>query len=187
MAKSIRARLGRPVVMIGLMGAGKTRIGGMLANALDVPFVDADHEIETMTGMTIARIFQEQGESAFRVLERENIARLLTGDVKIIATGGGAIMNEETAALVWDKSVSVWLRAGVDTLTSRTAKSDTRPLLQTGNPRDILAGLIERRYPSYSNATLTVDTDEADVQTVLGRVMNSLDAYLPSKDIPAHV
>jgi len=186
MTKSIRARLTKPIVMVGLMGAGKTKIGGMLAQALELPFVDADVEIEAAAGRSVAEIFEEYGEAEFRDLERKVVARLLSDDLKVIATGGGAIMNEQTAALIHDKSVSVWLRADLDVLVQRTAGNAKRPLLKSGDPREILAALMEKRHDTYATATITVDTGLAEADETLGRVLNSLDAHLPAKDTHHH-
>lgn len=186
LAQNIRNRLNKPLVMVGLMGAGKTKMGGLLAKALDLPFVDADQEIESVAGCSIADIFETHGEPAFRDLERKVLARLLSDELKIIAPGGGAVMNEETAALIWNKSVSVWLKADLDVLVERTSRNDKRPLLRNGNPRDILAGLIEKRHPVYQKAALSVDTDSSEIEHTLQKLMKSLDAYLSAQDTRTH-
>lgn len=182
LVENIRARLRKPVVMIGLMGAGKTKIGGLLAKSLDLPFVDADHEIEMSAGCTIADIFEQYGEPAFRDLERKVIARLMSDELKVIATGGGAVMNDETAALVWESSVSVWLRADLDILVNRTAHTNKRPLLNNGDPREILSVLIEKRHPVYERATITVDTDDAEAEVTLQRLLKALADHLGEQD-----
>lgn len=174
----IRARLKKPVVMIGLMGAGKTKIGGLLAAALDVPFVDVDEEIEKDEGRVIADIFAKDGEPAFRAIERAKIASLLSGDVTVFAPGGGAMMAPETAALVHERALSIWLKADIDILVERTGRNSKRPLLQGGNPRDVLAGLIEKRYPVYATADMTVETDESPPDLVAERVIKALAAHL---------
>lgn len=184
--KNIRTRLKKPLVMVGLMGAGKTKIGGMLAKALDLPFVDADQEIEAAAGCSVADIFETHGEPAFRDLERKVLARLLSDELKVIAPGGGAVMNDETAALVWGKSISIWLKADLDVLVERTSRNTKRPLLKNGDPREILAGLIEKRHPVYQKASLTVDTDSAEVEHTLQKLLKALDAHLQAQDNPAH-
>ena len=174
----IKRRMRRPIVMIGLMGCGKTRIGSGLARALSVPFYDSDHEIESAAGMDIPTIFERFGEQYFREGERRVLKRLLDQGLSVVATGGGAVMNEETAQIIWNRSVCVWLRADLDTLVARTAKSEARPLLRQGNPRDILGRLMEERYPTYGNADIVVDTHDGDVNAVINNVMEQLDAYL---------
>jgi shikimate kinase len=178
LCENIRKRLKKPVVMVGLMGAGKTKIGGLLAESLGLPFVDADHEIEIAAGCTIADIFETHGEPAFRDLERKVIARLLSEELKVIAPGGGAVMNEETASLIWDKSLSIWLKADLDVLVERTSRNANRPLLKTGNPRDILANLMEKRHPVYAKADITVETDSSEIEHTLQKLLKALDAHL---------
>lgn len=143
-------RLLRPVVLVGLMGAGKTTVGRRLAAALDAGFVDSDEEIESAARMTVAEIFAEMGEEEFRQGERRVIARLMEGPPRIIATGGGAFMNAETRAAIAARGVSVWIRAELDTLLERVGRKNTRPLLARGDPREILARLIEQRHPLYA-------------------------------------
>lgn len=184
--KNIRTRLKKPLVMVGLMGAGKTKIGGMLAKALGLPFVDADHEIEAAAGCSIADIFETHGEPAFRDLERKVLARLLSDELKVIAPGGGAVMNDETASIVWAKSISIWLKADLDVLVERTSRNTKRPLLNNGDPREILAGLIEKRHPVYQKAALTVQTDSSEIEHTLQKLLNALDAHLQAQDTPAH-
>ena len=151
-------RLVRPVVMIGLMGAGKSSVGARLADLLGVRFRDSDVEIERAANMTVPDIFERYGEAHFRDGERKVIARLLGGKPKVLATGGGAFMNERTRNLIAKRAVSVWLTAELDLLVSRTAGRSHRPLLNTGDPRVILAGLIETRYPVYAEADVHVES-----------------------------
>lgn len=152
---------GRPLVFIGLMGAGKSCIGRMVAKVLDLDFVDADREIEEAAGCSIADIFKLYGEDAFREGEERVIARLLDGKQLVLATGGGAFIREKTRDLILEKSVSVWLRADLDLLLQRTSGRTHRPLLNNGNPRQILGDLIEARYPVYAGADIIFDCDES--------------------------
>ena len=151
-------RLVRPVVLIGLMGAGKSSVGARLADLLGVRFRDSDAEIERAANLTVPEIFERYGEGYFRDGERKVIARLLGGKPKILASGGGAFMHDETRALIGRRAVSVWLAAELDLLVSRTAGRGHRPLLNTGEPRAILAGLIEVRYPVYALADVQVES-----------------------------
>ncbi len=176
--ENIRAVLKKPIVMIGLMGAGKTKIGGLLAKSLDLPFVDADHEIERAAGCTIPEIFERDGETTFRDMERRIIARLLSDDVKVIATGGGAVMNEHTAALIWSSSISVWLKADLDILVDRTSRNNKRPLLQNGNPAEILQTLMDKRYPVYGKANIVVESTPAEPEHTLDNLLAALADHL---------
>ena len=173
-----QAPLDRPVALIGLMGAGKSAIGRRLALRLGVAFVDADHEIEQAAGCTIAEIFERYGEAEFREGEARVIARLLDDGPKVLATGGGAFMTAPTRALIKDKAVSLWLRADLDLLVHRTAGRTHRPLLNQGNPREILAGLIDKRYPVYAEADVIVDVSDETPDTTTRRVHDALTTYL---------
>jgi shikimate kinase len=166
--------LPRSVVLVGLMGAGKSCIGRRLATRLGLPFVDADSEIEAAAGCTISEIFALFGEAAFRDGERRVVGRLLDGPQCILATGGGAFMDNETRRLIAEKAVSVWLRADLDLLIKRTAGRDHRPLLKTGNPRDILKGLMEKRYGTYAEADITVDSADRPPDVTVERVFRAL-------------
>lgn len=150
--------LGRTVVLIGLMGAGKSSVGQRLAERLGVAFADSDAEIERAAAMSIPEIFERYGEAHFRDGERRVIARLLHEPPMVLATGGGAFMNAETRALIGRMAVSVWLKADLDLLVARTAGRTHRPLLNRGDPREILAGLIRERYPVYGQAAITVES-----------------------------
>lgn len=172
------AALKRSVVLVGLMGAGKTSVGRLLAARIGLEFVDADAEIETAAGATIEEIFAHEGETVFRSGERRVIARLLTGPPRVIATGGGAFMDADTRAEVRAHAVSVWLRADLDTLVRRTARRGRRPLLAGGDPRDILARLMDERYPVYGEADITVDTGEEGADKVVERVIAALESHL---------
>ena len=151
-------RLARPVVLIGLMGAGKSSVGVRLAETLGVQFRDSDAEIEKAANLTVPEIFERYGEDHFRDGERKVIARLMGGKPKILATGGGAFMNADTRALIAKRAVSVWLKADLAVLVERTSGRSHRPLLNKGNPREVLAGLIETRYPTYGEADIHVET-----------------------------
>ncbi|QJE74024.1 shikimate kinase [Aerophototrophica crusticola] len=172
----------RTVVLIGLMGAGKTSIGKRLATRLHLPFVDADHEIERAAGCTIQEIFDRYGEAGFRDGERRVIARLLDQPVQVLSTGGGAFMDPITRALIRDKGLSVWLRADLDLLVHRTARRDHRPLLRQGDPREVLRSLMEKRYPVYAEADLTVDSDDSPPDVTTDRVVAALRDHLTPPD-----
>jgi shikimate kinase len=169
------AALARSVVLVGLMGAGKTSIGRRLARALDAPFADADQEIVTAAGISIPDIFALYGEPRFRDLERRVVARLLDQPPMVLALGGGAYVDPATRALVKERGVSLWLRANLDTLLARTMrKKGARPLLSQGEPREVLARLMSERYPIYAEADHTIETHvephEAVVERILGIV-----------------
>lgn len=177
-AQAVRDGLDRSVVMVGLMGAGKSAIGKRLAQSLGLNFVDADKEIEESAGCTIPEIFTRFGEPAFRDGERRVIARLLEGPVCVLATGGGAFMDEGTRAKIKERGLSVWLRADLDTLVRRTARRGNRPLLNAGDPRDVLGKLMARRYPVYAEADVTVDSLDAPPESTTARVIEALRAHL---------
>ncbi|MEO1657212.1 MAG: shikimate kinase [Pseudomonadota bacterium] len=167
----------KPVVLVGLMGAGKTTTGRRLAKRLGIEFADADDEIEEAAGMRIADIFEIYGEAEFRAGERKVMQRLLSGPPHVLATGGGAFMNDETRALVKETSTSVWLRADLATHVRRTAMRDTRPILRQGNPEDILRKLLKERSPIYAQADITVDSDDGAHADTCGRIVEALAAY----------
>lgn len=177
--------LARSIVLVGLMGAGKSCIGRRLAQRLGVAFVDADAEIELAAGCTIAEIFEKYGEAAFRDGERRVMSRLLQGPPTILAAGGGAFMDAETRRLIREHAVSVWLRADLETLTARTKGRDHRPLLNAGDPRETVARLIEVRYPVYAGADITVDTGADNPNLTCVRVIEALAAITPTIATPA--
>lgn len=164
----------RTIVLVGLMGAGKTKIGRRLAARLDLPFFDSDTEIETAAGETIEEIFRYRGESVFRDGEHRVIARLLAQPTHVLATGGGAFMDPATRALIARRGVSVWLRADLDVLVARVARRNNRPLLQARDRRAVLAELIERRHPIYAEADIVVDSGEGPVELTTTRVIAAL-------------
>lgn len=168
----------RTIVLVGLMGAGKTTVGRRLAEALGMPFKDADHEIEEAAGHTVTEIFEKFGEHHFRDGERKVIARLAAGEPCVLATGGGAFMNAETRALIKDKATSVWLKAELELLLERVMRRDTRPLLKTGDPRDIMGRLMDERYPIYAEADVIVDTDEGPHAKAVAAIIGALGAYV---------
>ena len=168
----------RSIVLVGLMGAGKSTVGRRLAQKLGLPFRDADHEIESAAGMSIADIFSIHGEASFRDGERRVIARLLQEGPMVLATGGGAFMNEETRARIAERGISIWLRADLDVLMRRVRKRTTRPLLQNPDPEGTMRKLMEVRYPVYATADLTVDSHEAPHDRVVLDVIEALSGWL---------
>lgn len=157
----IRSRIGpRTIVLVGLMGCGKSSIGKRLAGKLAMPFIDADEEIEKAAGKTINDIFNDHGEAHFRDGERKVIARLLANGPQVLATGGGAYINAETRAKIHEHGIAVWLKADLPVLMRRVLKRDTRPLLRNGNPEATMKALIDARYPVYAEADLTVESRE---------------------------
>ena len=170
--------LDRTVVLIGMMGAGKTAVGRRLAKALGWPFEDADAAIEAAAGTSISNIFAEIGEPAFREKERQVIARLLGGERQVLALGGGAFVDPATRALVRAKALSIWLRADLDTLVRRTGRPGKRPLLAQGDPRARLAELLRQRSSIYAEADLVVDSGNAPIAAVVNRVLEALSAHV---------
>ena len=175
-AETQRFAPSRTIVVVGLMGAGKSKVGRRLALRLGLPFFDSDPEIETAAGETIEEIFANRGERVFRAGERRVIARLLAQPVHVLATGGGAFMDPATRELVARRGVSLWLRADLDVLVSRVLRRSNRPLLKQGDPRVILAELIERRYPLYAGADVAVDSGEGSPEATVTRAIAALAA-----------
>ncbi len=168
-------RLKKTVVLIGMMGAGKTAVGTALARMLGVPFLDSDEEIVKAAQRTIAEIFDRDGEPFFRARESEILARLVGGPPCVLSTGGGAFMSEANRGIIAEKGVSVWLRADLDLLWQRVRHKTTRPLLRTPNPRDTLRALYETRVPVYALADLAVDAAaDLSVEAMAGRVRDAL-------------
>lgn len=166
----------RSLVLIGLMGAGKSSIGKRLANALNVPFTDADTEIEKAAGKSINEIFEEDGEVFFRDGEYRVISRLLREPGQVLATGGGAFMKAETREEIAKAGISVWLKADLDLLMSRVSRRDTRPLLRRENPAGIMAKLIEDRYPVYAQADITVVSRDAPHEEIVNEIIEAVAA-----------
>ncbi|KAA1179315.1 shikimate kinase [Rhizobium tropici] len=170
-----RAALGqRNLVLVGLMGAGKSSVGRLLAQQLGIPFVDTDVEIERVSRMTIAELFAAYGELEFRALETRVIKRLLKGGPRVVSTGGGAFINESTRLHVKRGSLSVWLKADLDVLWDRVNKRDTRPLLKTENPKQTLENLMNARYPIYAEADLTVLSRDVSKEIMVKEVLAAI-------------
>lgn len=175
-------RLSRPIVLVGLMGAGKSTTGRRLARRLGVPFADADDEIEEAAGMKISDIFEIYGEAEFREGERKVMRRLLESGPSVLATGGGAFMNEQTRSLVKETSTSVWLKADLATHVRRTALRDTRPILRQGDPQDILKRLIDERGPIYAQADITVKSEDGPHKDTVGAIVKALHARVRAEE-----
>jgi shikimate kinase len=169
---------GRPLVLVGMMGAGKTTVGRRLAARLGRQFLDSDEEIEKAAQMTIPEMFEELGEAEFRSGETRVIARVLKDRNIVLATGGGAFVNEETRALIKSVAVSVWIKADFELLFARVSRRSNRPLLKTANPRDTLKGLIEARYPIYGQADVTVVSRDVPHDTVANDLIDAVVAHL---------
>jgi shikimate kinase len=161
-----------------MMGAGKSSIGRKLAQTLEIPFVDADSEIEAAADMTIPEIFASQGEPYFRAGEARVIARLLEGGPQVLATGGGAFMREDTRQVIRAKAVSIWLKADYDVLSRRIKRRSDRPMLKTDNPAATLKALIAERYPVYAEADITVLSRDVPHETMVGEIVAELAARL---------
>ena len=166
--------LDRTVVLIGLMGSGKSTIGRRLAVRLGVGYIDADAEIEEAAGCSIEDIFTFHGEEAFRDGERRVIKRLLDGPVHVLAAGGGSFMDAQTRATMAKRSTTVWLRAEVDVLVRRVRRTNSRPLLRDGDPHEILSRLIEEREPVYAQAALTIDSGDGAADDVVDDIISKL-------------
>jgi shikimate kinase len=168
-------RLDKTVVLVGMMGAGKSSVGRRLAAALGVPFRDADAEIENAAGRTIADIFDQFGETSFRQGERKVLARLLAEPPHVLAAGGGAFMDPETRTRIKESAVSVWLKADIDLLLDRVSRKDSRPLLRNADPRATMERLLKEREPVYSQADITVQSDGSPQDIVVKRIVAALD------------
>ena len=181
----IREALGsRSIVLIGLMGAGKTAVGKRLANRLGLAFIDADSEIEVAAGQTVSEIFAEHGEPYFRQGEAKVIARLLQGEAKVLATGGGAYMDAGTRAKIKANGVSIWLKAELPVLLHRVRRRDSRPLLAAGNPETVMRKLIQVRYPVYAEADITVESRDVPHELIVYDVVEALARWLDGETKP---
>ncbi len=182
-AEQLAERLGgKPLVLIGMMGAGKTTVGRRLAARLNRQFLDSDEEIERAAQMTIPEIFEQRGEPEFRAGETRVISRVLKDQGVVLATGGGAFVNGETRALVKAEAISIWLKADLDVLFERVSRRSNRPLLRTSNPRATLEKLIEDRYPIYAEADVTVYSRDVPQDVVASDVIDAVLAYLKRQD-----
>ncbi|WP_343313042.1 shikimate kinase [Brucella sp. BE17] len=178
-AEAIRTLLGtRVVVLVGLMGAGKSTIGRKVASMLGLPFRDADNEIEAVSRMSIAELFESYGEKEFRDLERRVILRLLDDGPMVLATGGGAYMNAETRAAIAEAGVSVWLNAELDVLMERVSRRQNRPLLKNSNPRGVMQKLMDERYPVYEMADLHLVTRDEKKEVIADELIEVLNRHL---------
>lgn len=182
-APALRAALsGRSIILVGLMGAGKSSIGKRLATALELPFHDADIEIERAAGMTIEEIFRLHGEAYFRDGEERVIKRILQGGSQVLATGGGAVISPQTRAEIANSGVSIWLNAPIDLLLLRVSRRDNRPLLKTENPRAVLSRLMSEREPFYREANLVFQSRDAPHDVIVEEILSMIEAYLAAKD-----
>ncbi len=180
----IRARLGkRSLVLIGLMGAGKTTIGRRLAARLDLPFYDSDNAIEEAAGQSVADIFTSHGEANFRSGERKVIARLLRNGAQVLATGGGAFLDACTREQIRLCGVSIWLRADFDTLMERVRRRSHRPLLQEADPEAVMKKLINERYPVYEGADFTVESADVPHDVVVNRIIDKIADMAPEDEM----
>ncbi|MGO9545883.1 MAG: shikimate kinase [Rhodomicrobium sp.] len=179
MARTVRGALGqRSVVLVGMMGSGKSSIGRRLANVLELPFNDADTAIEQAAGMTVEEIFRNHGEPEFREGEERVIKRLLQAGPQVLATGGGAVISGKTRAAIAHSGISIWLRAPVELLLHRVSRRDNRPLLKTPDPRAVLTRLLEERAPYYAEAHLVLESRDAPHETVVEEALALLASYL---------
>lgn len=172
------ASLRRPLVLVGLMGAGKSKIGRQISTDFEIPFIDTDDEIEKVAGMSIAAIFDLYGEDKFRAIEAREIKRLLEGKPAVISTGGGAYMREETRQIINQLGLSIWLKAAPETLAGRISNTDSRPLLKGKDPVKVLQELAKQRYPIYQNAELVIDTDGLSLTKAIEKVKTTITSYL---------
>ena len=174
----IAHNLDRPIVLVGLMGVGKSTVGRKLAGMLERDFVDADDEIEEAAQRSIAEIFADFGETYFRDGERRVIARLIEEEHGVIATGGGAFVDEETRALILEKAVAVWIDADIDTLVERTSRRNTRPLLKNGDPKAILTDLYEKRKPFYRQAQVRVKSKDSPHADTARAIIEAIERWI---------
>ncbi len=169
------------LVFVGLMGAGKSVIGKRVANMLGLPFYDSDQEVEKAAQMPITEIFKIYGEAEFRTLEQRVILNLIKKSPLVLATGGGAYMNQDTQKAIHQNGISIWLKVDLDILMQRVSKRPTRPLLQTANPKETMQQLMEQRYPLYEKANLTINSHKESPYRVAKNVIRSIQHYLHTK------
>lgn len=171
-------RLDRPIVLVGLMGAGKSTVGRRLAKRLGLPFVDSDDAIEDAAGFSAAEVFERYGEADFRDGERRLVARLMDGEVRVIATGGGAYVDPRTRKLLNERAITIWLDAPVEVLADRTGRRDTRPLLRNSDRKQTLQRLAEQRAPAYAEAHIRVKSGNGAHKGVVEAIVAALERYL---------
>lgn len=167
----------RSIVLVGLMGSGKSTVGRRLAKTLQLPFYDADTEIERAAGESINEIFELRGEDMFRRGEAKVIARLLEDKQCVLATGGGAFMNEETRQIIGERAISVWLQADLDLLMARVLRRDTRPLLRKGDPEETMRRLMEERNPVYAKADISVESQSGPHTITIKKILKALEEF----------
>lgn len=175
---ALARRIDRPIVLVGLMGVGKSTVGRKLADLLDTGFIDADEAIETAAQRSVSEIFAAHGEAYFRDGERRVIARLMAEGHGVIATGGGAFVDAETRAMILAKGVTVWIRATVETLVKRTGRRNSRPLLREGDPQAILNRLADERDPLYRQAPIHVNSEEGPHHATALRILEGIERWL---------
>jgi shikimate kinase len=181
---TVRKHIGkRSIVLVGLMGAGKSAVGRKVAAMLEIPFADADNEIEAASKMTIPELFEQYGEPEFRALEQRVIARLLNGGPQVLATGGGAFMNGDTRQAIEKQGISVWLSADIDLLMERVSRRQNRPLLRNPDPRGVMQKLMTDRYPVYASADIEVVSRDISKEDMAANVVAAIANWLsPGKD-----
>lgn len=175
--------LTRPLVLVGLMGAGKTTVGRRLAKEIGLDFFDSDVEITEAAGCSVSDIFSLHGEAIFRDLEKRVLLRLVSAGPSVIATGGGAFMNPEIRAAIREHGTSIWLRADVDVLEDRVSRKNNRPLLEQGDKKEILTRLAEERYPVYAEADMTVNSGKGSHETIVAEIVTLLQARKEDRNI----
>lgn len=175
---ALARRIDRPLVLVGMMGVGKTSVGKRVAATLGLPFVDADDEIERAAQMNIPEIFERFGEAYFRDGERRVIARLVAGPRRVIATGGGAFVNPETRRMILSKAISVWIDSDIDTLLERVGRKDNRPLLKQGDPREILTRLKNERASAYAEAQIHVTSGNVPHNRTVSEILKGIEQWL---------
>ncbi|WP_455476128.1 shikimate kinase [Bartonella sp. B17] len=168
----------RALVFVGLMGAGKSTIGKHVATMLNLPFYDSDREIEKAAQMTITELFRNYGEPEFRALEQRVILNVIKKSPLVLATGGGAYINEDIRKVIHENAISIWLKTDLNILMQRVSQNSTRPLLQTENPKETMQKLMEQRYPIYAKANLTINSHKRNCHAVVQNVIKSVQHYL---------
>jgi shikimate kinase len=166
------------IVLVGMMGSGKTRVGSDLARLLNLPFIDSDHEIERAANSTVSEIFEKFGESEFRLKEKQVMTRLLAGKPCVLASGGGSFIQPEIRSVIKNTAISVWLQADINALVERVSRNNSRPILQGGNIRDKLQQLMDARYPVYAEADITVVTGDQTPQDTAVLIKAGIDRLL---------